>query len=446
MESCRAATAPAPITSSAFDSIRRFFRLELLDNRYPVLHGLRVLAILSVVQLHVTVDLFENKVPLKAGLRSASQSFWFGMDFFFIVSGFLIGGILLRALDAADSMSLRRFWLRRAFRTFPPYYVVLIFLALAFPLSASQRANLPYELVYLTNFRNPLRGASVVMIWGWSLALEEQFYLFAPGLLYILTKLRSDRSRLAFLGVLWVVPLLLRLYLCLSRGWTTRTDVWFGAYAQLSTFTRSDTLVAGVMLAYVQRRWGDRLAEWFSRLRVRVAAELCAGTCLLLLMPGVTPFRNDALQWVFAFGTISSIMHVSMLLVVLNGPAGAVMRLLSAPVFRRIATLGYGVYLVHFPIITPVLVPIGRQLSARGWNAGLIWIGALSMCVGASVAVSYVMHALIEKPSLRLRDRLTTERAKGRGAPAEAQQQLGSCERSAGVLRDPKRAPEAAHG
>src|SRR5438270_1220049 len=100
--------------------MKRFFSLELLDNRYPELHGLRVLAVLSVVQFHVTwVFAGEQYLPLDGGFVAASLSIFFGMDLFFVLSGFLIGSILLRSLEVDGSQQLGRFYLRRALRTFP---------------------------------------------------------------------------------------------------------------------------------------------------------------------------------------------------------------------------------------------------------------------------------------------------------------------------------------
>ena len=123
-------------------AIRRFASLELLDNRYPALHGLRVLAILSVVQHHVTWILgSEHRMVMKADLVALSLAVFFGMDLFFILSGFLIGSILFHSIDVAGTPQLGRFYLRRMFRTFPPYWIVLTFLALTTVLNDQQRAQ-----------------------------------------------------------------------------------------------------------------------------------------------------------------------------------------------------------------------------------------------------------------------------------------------------------------
>ena len=105
-------SAPAPVpavSTGAIASLRRRLALDLLDNRYPALHGLRVLAILSVIQFHITwVFSGEQGIRLDRGFVAASMSVFFGMDLFFVLSGFLIGSILLHALETEGAQQLGR--------------------------------------------------------------------------------------------------------------------------------------------------------------------------------------------------------------------------------------------------------------------------------------------------------------------------------------------------
>ena len=175
-------------------SIKRALALEPLDNRYPALHGLRVLAIISVVQFHVTwIFAREQGITMDPGFANGSLTIFFGMDLFFILSGFLIGSILIRSLETDGTQNLRRFYLRRISRTFPSYYVVLTLLATTLPLTVMQKKHLVWEYVYATNFMSLLRE-HIIMFWGWSLALEEQFYLTVPLLFIALYRMKSDRS------------------------------------------------------------------------------------------------------------------------------------------------------------------------------------------------------------------------------------------------------------
>ena len=84
---------------------------------------------------------------------------------------------------------------------------------------------------------------------------------------------------------------------------------------------------------------------------------------------------------------------------------GWVCRWLSAPYFRRMATLGYGVYLVHIPIIDHVMVPIAKAAQDRHVSMLLVWPAALASTMVLSLVIGYLLHVVVEKPSLRLRER-----------------------------------------
>ena len=398
------ATSAAPAPAGAKSWLRGLFSLELLDNRYPALHGLRVFAIVSVVQYHVTWILWgEQSFSLDRGFVDTSLSVFFGMDLFFILSGFLIGSILLRSLRDSGTQNLRRFYVRRIFRTFPSYYVVLTILALALPLTAMQRAHLPYEYTYLTNFL-PLHRPQVVMFWGWSLALEEQFYLAVPLLFFVLHRMRSGRSRIVLLGALWLAALAVRLAIFYSRAkWND--FILYGA-VYFRTYTRFDTLVAGIVLAFVEQQHGAAIGRWLQDRFHRALLALPALGCLwLLLRPSMFGASNVQLVHMFAWGTVTSVMYFCALLLLLHGD-GVVQRVLSHPLFRRAATLGYGVYLVHIPLIDHGLVPAASALAPQ-LSASLLWPLSLLAVLLASFAIGYAMHVFVEKPSLRIRERLS---------------------------------------
>ncbi|MBK9266617.1 MAG: acyltransferase [Polyangiaceae bacterium] len=384
--------------------LSRFFGLDLLDNRYASLHGLRVVGIVSVVQWHVTWILWgEQDVPLNRAFVDVSTSIFFGMDLFFILSGFLIGSILLRSLERTGSQDLRRFYLRRVLRTFPSYYIVLTILALAYPLTEMQRKNLIFEYTYLTNFVS-LHRPDVIMFWGWSMALEEQFYLAVPLLFFILHRLRSDRGRIVLLSSLCVVALVVRLVI--YYRWRPWNDFILYGALYFRTYTRFDTLMAGILLALVHRRYRDVISKWLEHPLHRAMLALPALTCLwLLLQPSMFGKEHLQLVKVFSWGTLTSIMYLCALPLLLYSD-GIVARVLSAPFFRKVATLGYGLYLVHIPIIDHLVVPAVKTLHSRGISLTLLWIAALATTLLVSWAIAYVMHLFIEKPSLWLRQKI----------------------------------------
>jgi peptidoglycan/LPS O-acetylase OafA/YrhL len=407
MQSARAIIGVRRVVSStAVGSTRSFFEIELLDNRYPSLHGLRVLGIVSVVQYHVTIFLSHTRgIAMDPAWVEAAKTVFFGMDLFFVLSGFLIGTILLRSVDSQGPQGAWRFYLRRIFRTFPLYYAVLTFLALLAPMNATQHHDLWMEYAYLSNYARPLVPDTLMMPWGWSLALEEQFYLGVPLLVFLLYKLRGDRMRLAALGVLWALPLALRLAAHLRHPQWSDTDLANALYCR--THTRLDALVAGIVIAYLQNRWREPIQDALRSPSVRAALALPSLLCLWILV-NVKSFGDEALPLlrVLSWGTLTSIMYFCWLMLLLNGGNGWVRRALSLPVFRRMATLGYGVYLLHIPLwgfLGPAVCALGIR---GGWPAWVVWPLGVGLLMAASLSGAYVMHVVVEKPFLRLRDRL----------------------------------------
>jgi peptidoglycan/LPS O-acetylase OafA/YrhL len=334
-----------------------------------------------------------------------SMTIFFGMDLFFILSGFLIGSILLRSGETSGFINVRRFWLRRAFRTFPAYYVVLTLLVLVFGMNASQRHHLPLEYLYLSNYA-PVHRDDLVMLWGWSLSLEEQFYLSVPLLFFGLSRLRSDRARLTLLGAFWASALVVRLVLYFRHPEWSPQDLYDNLYFR--THTRFDTLVCGIVLAYVQQRWSVPIARWLEAPAARAALALPSLGCLwLLLYPWMFGEKELLLVRVFSWGTLTSLMYFGWVLLLLNGDGGWIQRALSAPFWRRVATLGYGVYLLHIPLCDHVIAPLAWALiKHHHWPMGVVWPLSVVALFLLSLAAGYVLHVVVEKPSLLVRDRV----------------------------------------
>ncbi len=382
----------------------RWWALDLLDNRFPALHGLRVLAILTVVQFHLTwIYGGEEKIPIDLDFMTTSLTVFFGMDLFFMLSGFLIGSILLRSLETQGSQQVGRFYLRRAFRTFPPYYFVLTLLALTTVLTQAQRQNLPYEYLYATNFLW-IRANEVVMGWGWSLGLEEQFYLGVPLLFFLLYRMRTARARFVLLAALWFSGLLVRVGIHLSHLQWSDDDFRRAVYFR--TYTRYDTLIAGILLAYVHQEWREPVTRWLKDPFHRALLVVPSLGCLWLLMrPLLFGKEYERLMQVASWGTLTTLMYFPWLLLLLYTDSW-ISRTLSHPLFRKIATLGYGVYLVHIPVLNRVLVPIAWALARRHVPMAIVWPASLVAVMLLSLGFAYVLHLLIEKPSMWVRQKL----------------------------------------
>jgi len=381
--------------------------IELLNNRYPVLHGIRVLGILLVVQIHVTTWFKKVGIELLGPWQALSMNAWLGMDIFFVLSGFLIGTLLLHSGGMTDGRKLLRFYLRRSLRILPLYYVVLFLIAAIYGLEPVQKKHYLHELFYLTNY--PFRF-DYTMEWSWSLSLEEHFYLAVPVLIILLNRLRSHRARITALLVVWASALLVRLGVyALHEGEWTHIAYFQKIYTP--THTRYDTLVAGILIAYLHYHFRDRITAWYQHAWVRrVSLALPLGLLLLLANPfdlgaDVVIFRYQWLRHIFYIGTVTTIVYCPLLLWALCAHDRWT-RVLGSRAFLWIASLGYGIYLVHIPVFESLVRPLFVRIHELGVVPDLaLWTLAVLVTVAVSMVVSWVLHVIFERPALWVRER-----------------------------------------
>jgi peptidoglycan/LPS O-acetylase OafA/YrhL len=379
---------------------RSFFELNLLADHFPPLHGVRALAIACVLQVHVSITLSYLGLMPKQAFFHASTNLWFGIDVFFILSGFLIGTMLLPGADGRRPSRPVRFYVRRAFRILPLYFVVLTALSRIFPLLPGQEESLVYEYVYLTNYHH--FTVPPVMPWAWSLCVEEHFYLAAPILAAILARVRRPAWGVAALVALWLCGLAARYAMFASRASWTGEELASTLYVR--THTRFDVVLGGVLLAYLQRYYGARMREALKERGPRLWLGGLAAVCFVLLV-GPLAGRHDVAV-VFSWGTLTSIMYVALLVLALNTD-GPVPRWLGSRWFLRFGTLGYGVYLVHPPVIGHIVVPVVRTLLVEAeLPLGVAWTLGVAVLLLATTTIAYVLHLAVEKPFLWIRDRV----------------------------------------
>src|SRR6476620_3555906 len=228
--------------------------------RQPGLDLLRALAIVVVVIYHAA--LFGFKLPGRV-----DRFGWIGVDLFFVLSGYLIGGQLLAPLARDQRIKLGRFFTRRALRIMPAYFVVL---AIYFLLPAwREYPEMSQPLwKFLLSVQNIALHGGTAFSHAWSLAVEDQFYLALPFLLLIL----CGRPRAAVIVpcLLVVGGIILRAFLAVQNpsvdgGVSFRA---FQAWIYYPTWTRLDPLVFGVVLAAIERfrpNWWQHLihcAPW----------------------------------------------------------------------------------------------------------------------------------------------------------------------------------------
>jgi peptidoglycan/LPS O-acetylase OafA/YrhL len=372
--------------------------------RLPALDGIRGLAILFVALFHFTalVAPESDRWADEAFLRVTSAG-WAGVDLFFVLSGFLITGILLNAKDAARHY-FRNFYARRTLRIFPAYYGFLFLLALVLPIvqpmedamTEAVRDRLVWYATYLTNVNvggDPiLRGDFFLTSHLWSLAAEEQFYLVWPAVVFAFGR----RSLMLICVVVIVVALALRIGL-------DAADV--GRYvAHRITPARMDTLAVGALIALAVRERRDldlvRAAAW------PVAAV--AGAALLAIFfsrERFSPF--DA--WVQTAGYTSLALVFGA--VVLGGfasmPGTALHAGLSVQPLRFLGKYSYALYLVHWPAASL----LARRTDFFDFvpmvaGSGLLREATFVAAAGTlSIAIAWLSWQVWESQWLKLKER-----------------------------------------
>ncbi|HID85526.1 MAG TPA: acyltransferase [Anaerolineales bacterium] len=350
--------------------------------RIPALDGVRGVAILMVVAYHyVAIPIHQSPSPLLQWLRHLLSRGGTGVDLFFVLSGFLIGRILLHHREAPNYY--RVFYLRRIARIFPAYYeLLLLFLGLRWlahhapflNLDPTLFANpLPLEayLIYGQNLAMILHGTfgNEFLAITWSLAIEEQFYLFLPWLVRVTSPRRFPWVALGFLGL----PLLLRR--------TLGGDGKF--YGLMFTPWRFDALFFGVLLAVLESR---------ARLSARWKKVL---PWVFLLLTG----RYFYLSFSEPLGStnhlfFNALLYATLLAWILSEEQGRLARLLQKAWLRKIGMISYGIYLFH-QLVNGLLHAWIFHQPPRFQD--LPSIGVTLLAAGVTYGIAWVNYHLLEK-------------------------------------------------
>ena len=362
----------------------RIFGLDLL----------RAAAILSVLGAHAAGGLYPH-LPRWFGL--VGHGGFYGVELFFVLSGFLIGGLLLRSNSAiGQRRELARFYLRRWFRTLPLFWLFL-FVNVAIELALRHHTLTVAEVLSHGFFLRSLTGNHFTFFAeSWSLAIEEWFYLLFPVALWCGLKFsaRFDAVFLSVAGLFFLGSTLLRL-----AGASQPFATW-AEWQREVVFYRFDALMLGVFAAWIASR---RTAQW-ERSRVTAA---CAGTVLLIAMyatlwnidRGALAFGDDNFfARTFRFNLVS--LGFALLL-----PFASTWRLISetlgAVCIRRIALWSYAIYLVHLPVIDLTKHFVAETWQSSGPCAFMLFAGQISL----AILLSALIYRFYESPITRLRER-----------------------------------------
>jgi peptidoglycan/LPS O-acetylase OafA/YrhL len=338
---------------------------------------------------------------------------WQGLILFFVISGFLITGILLDTRQKANYFS--DFYLMRFLRLFPLYYCYLLLLflipGLLFPTDAGHMdhiyRNSGWVLAHLTNFLVAREGWEEIIPVGhlWSLALQEQFYLFWPLLVLVC----SRRTLLVICTVIVVFCLLLRCKLLVDGVDPTVIYVL--------PFTRLDSLAIGSLLAVLIRS-GLNQVILVKTARMITVTGIVVFTAIFLLYKRM--HWSDPVIQSGGF-TLFSLCCASVIVLALNQSArGALNRLLSNAGLRFLGRHSYGLYVWH-PAIISIFISLGLHKLMPRWGSSELpsQLAFYAITFSASVLVSIVSWHLIEKRFLKFR-RLAARKEESKMATVKA--------------------------
>lgn len=368
------------------------------DHRMPELDGLRGIALVLVLLTHCLVVPDQGVVAWV--VRNTISIGWVGVDLFFALSGFLITGILLRSKPQPGYF--RRFYVRRALRILPLYWIVLVLLlAGASILPFGPRGEGWPFLTFASNLWNPLyrlgllaeRGPYAPLAHTWTLAIEGQFYLLFPLVVFLL-----DRKRLT--ALLWAVIVLMPFVRLTTNALTAPGESYF------LTWCRLDPLAMGALVALTLHERPSVGPALLHRARI-----LCVGLLAATAMMWVTRQINFAKPFFNACGLtlVDGALALALFLVVVGGGGrvGSLLRLKPVVAFGGVS---YGVYLIHYP-----LVLLAQQYLPQGIPRGT-WLWTFGFA-GATLGPTLVLAALswhfFERPILQMSKALLREQGRG---------------------------------
>jgi peptidoglycan/LPS O-acetylase OafA/YrhL len=355
------------------------------------LDGLRGLAFLMVFFRHYGMTSHATNIWLKSAFFICFGG-WMGVDLFFVLSGFLITGILLDTRELPTYFT--NFYARRALRIFPLYYTVLAILVVLTPwlhlqwhkghwAYAFYAGNVAYSLNPSLSSVQPY----VSFLHLWSLAIEEQFYLVWPFVVMMV----ANRRRLAWIcGGLSACGLILRVGLL---AWLPRGDAYEWCYAQLPT--HMDGLLYGALGAIIVRALPLELALSWGRRVVPFAF----GTLILVIAFGGIDFHS-VLMIVLGFPALAATFACTVLFALRSG--SVVNRIGNLSMLRFVGRYSYGMYVYHI-LFWPWLARMQPWLQAHLHSAVLGGVCFTLLMLGGTIVVAVASYELYEKQWLRLK-------------------------------------------
>jgi len=371
------------------------------SGRVPELDGLRGVAVLAVMIYHFSIVERVTTLGIDTVYYQLARMGWIGVDLFFVLSGFLITGILLEARESSRHY-FRSFYLRRVLRIFPLYYAYLAAFFLILPLGAELvfgeqqlaqlaelRANQLWMWLYASNLYTFFSGFHTGLATShfWSLAIEEQFYLVWPLVVLALSRGALQRTCIALIATALAV----------------RFGLYLAGFAPNSIYTftpaRMDTLLSGALLAILVRSPIEparlvRAARWI--------LCSCAPIAFAILWFGGQDNVDHPAIYTIGYSLVCASFASVILLAVLGPPTSRYARVLRSRFLLVLGTYSYGLYVLHVIVRAALVRAVGTPFAIGG--SQLPWqFGFLMLCTGVTLVLALVSWHVLEKRFLDLK-------------------------------------------
>ena len=414
----------------------------------PIIDGVRAWGLIMVLLGHLIYfyDPFFTKTEDTSRVSVFFDFFRadLGVDAFFVISGFLIGSILLKEYQKKGSLSLKGFYLKRFFRLMPVYFVA-VFLGVVFyslvknssgdmaPQIDLMLKNFWTNLLYVNNF---VPVQEQFMGWCWSLAIEEQFYLLIP--LFFVGFFRWFKQKFWFFIALFLLSFVVRFYVVYHYNlvgadgfWGNKIgdDRWRDTFNLLydNLYTRYGGLLVGVMGSYFYVYYLGRLKKFFEDVSFSRVLYLLSVFVFLIIFfkidfiyfseltkTGVTITATDLSFYEKIYFSIIvsssrnlfalSVMYIIFYIMFsLNGRGSLLSKTLSSPFLFPLAQLSYSAYLIHPFIIIPVSRYLTPYFYAYLDSVYSVFILNSVIALALIYLLSLALHVFVEKPFMEMR-------------------------------------------
>ena len=359
------------------------------NNRVFGLDLMRTIAILTVVFVHASM--LENVDTDFPWIRLID-----GVELFFVLSGFLIGGIIIKDFQKKSTFGTKdvfRFWIRRWFRTLPNYFLILILniIVVYFGIIKGDFSQFNWKFfLFLQNFTQPFYD----FFWeSWSLSIEEWFYILFPVILmafYLIFKNRINKKNI-FLFVVFIfliTPILLRFFIA-SKFEVDR--FWLGVRVYKVVIYRLDGIAFGLLGAFIKYYYPK---IWFKNRNIAFILGLILS--YIILYSTWLPNEFSTKVYKLSLQSLGCFLLLSKLDSLKTAP-----RLLTR-VVTHISLISYSMYLINSALVAQVIqANFPPQSTKTAWLLfGIYWV--------IVIVASTLLYKYYEKPMMDLRDKINT--------------------------------------